>query len=148
MTLKDIDESEGQASCIDGKESHVIGPAKDLFALGQGQVEDEDGSFDSHQRRILGYGISDRPFVHSRDQITHVEDGKGIVGTAETGSIVGWDIIVVKTQTLAGRVKEREREAKVDQLRMISGFPMQPGRRRGLRNASKSARHTQASSIR
>jgi hypothetical protein len=54
----------------------------------------------------------------------------------------------VKTQTLAGRVEEREREAKVDQLRMISGFPMRPGRRRGLRNASTSARHTQASSIR
>lgn len=95
-TLKDVDESEGQARGIDGKESHVVGPAKDFFALGQGKVENEDGGFNSHQRRI-------------------VEDGKGIIGTVETGPIVEWNIMVVKAQTLAGRVEEREREAKVDQ---------------------------------
>lgn len=136
MTLKDVDESEGQASCIDRKESHVIGPAKDLFAPGQGQVEDEDGSFDCHQRRILGHGINKSHSYILRHQITHVEDGKGIVGTVETRSTAGWDIIVVKAQTLAGRVEERKGEAEVDQLRMISFFFIQPSSRQ-VRNIPK-----------
>jgi hypothetical protein len=64
-TLKDVDESEGQARGIDGKESHVVGPAKDFFALGQGKVENEDGGFNSHQRRILGI-VSATAIGHSK----------------------------------------------------------------------------------
>lgn len=52
-TLEKIDHCQSEARSIDYRQRDVVGPSKHLFVARQGQVEDEDGGFDGHERGVL-----------------------------------------------------------------------------------------------
>lgn len=53
IALEDVDKGQDEACNIDHGEGNVVCPSENLLVACQGQVEDEDGSFDGHQRGVL-----------------------------------------------------------------------------------------------
>jgi hypothetical protein len=51
--LEDIDKSQRQSGDVDDEQGGIVCIAEDLFALGEGEVEDEDGGLYGHQSRVL-----------------------------------------------------------------------------------------------
>ena len=49
---------------------------------------------------------------------THVKHGEGIVGLVKGVLVFGRDVFRMKTESILGRVEQRERKAEVDYLRL------------------------------